>query len=377
VNREILDTHNNRKSFNTSSINSNLSIRILFGLLLILSSCNSSHSNQNKVGTSASTYAYSTFLKLKEDSFRLSILKVQHKVLYVINKNGAEFKKFPADTSRTEGKISCGEGVWVFGEQADWYKIDEDREGLRTQFYYTKKSNLDTSVSKFKLTEDKLSVVDAMANEISQKQEEANKLLKFNLINKSAFEDAKKNSAIYFIADTNNTSDKKSNGILKLKTKNGFVKYNDGPDPDNDEVNVINQYCGEYPVLNKYIVYRPLFESHDYYLVDKTSGKETGYYSFPLISPNRRYLTDIVEYMEPTAVFDLYTINSDSIKPLIQTWFKNWLPVESGNPPKNDMFWGKDGELYIKVRNAKYRDDESFNPDKDCQYIKINIKSDP
>ena len=187
------------------------------------------------------------------------------------------------------------------------------------------------------------------------------------LIDKALF-DSKKNTAINFLlADT--IAVKKKNGITELKCKNKTVKYIDKPE-DNDGMQIFT-YVGQMDFINKYLIAGSYYEGGDYMFVDKTSGEKTNtFVDYPYISPDKKNIICINSNgYETTADLELYEISEDKVNQKMSASFKKWMPLLENN----EMFWNRDGYLYLTVHNVKSFWNEKGLYNNKYQYIRIKI----
>lgn len=348
-------------------------------MLLTFFSCgNSGHSNEKTVQVVSDT----TTIEQKNAGNKIDYDKTKVlKSVYVVDRKGTEIKQQTDKNSKTLGTYEFGAKLEVIEETEKWFGVRDriTREFLRNgskiestgweKVYVLK--NQTGSINEITLVPSDLNILSSLTT--NQKTEnfetgkELNAFLKIELINKHLF-DSKKNSSVDFIiADT--TENKKVNGIITLKCRDRVVKYIDKPDAEEERQEF--QYVGQIEFLNQYLIGGSYWESLDYRLIDKTSGKETQtFVEYPYISPDKKHIICIyTNPYETTADLELYSIDNKNIKHKMSASFKNWMPtVELG-----EMFWSIDGYLYLTVNhvNSFWKEDGNLN-DK-CQYIRIKI----
>ncbi|MBE0390307.1 hypothetical protein [Flavobacterium sp. PL002] len=197
--------------------------------------------------------------------------------------------------------------------------------------------------------------------------EQLTKFLSLELIDKTLF-DSKKNTAVNFLL-TDTTEVKKVNGVIELNCKNKVVKFIDKPE-DNDGMQLFN-YEGQIEFLNKYLIIGSYYEGGDYIFVDKTSGETTTTFGdYPNISPDKKNIICINSNgYETTADLELYKISNNKVNNVMNVSFKKWMPLMENN----EVFWSKDGYLYLSVHNVKtFWNEKGFYNNK-YQYIRIKI----
>lgn len=303
------------------------------------------------------------------------------KSIYVTDRNGAEMKQQASESSKTIGSYQYGTKLDVIEENGNWIGVldritrESSKNGSKIEstgwekvYVLKSKTGLldEISLSPSDLNQLSLLTIN-QKTENSNKEQLLSKYLKIELVDKSVFE-SKRNTAVNFLlADT--LENIKKNGIIELQCQNRIVKYVDKPE-DNDDTQKFD-YVGQFEILNKYLISGSYWESSDYKLIDKTSGKETNVLGdYPYISSDKKYLICInANPYETTADLELYSISDQKIKPIILTSFKNWMPILK----KGEMFWSTDDYLYVAVNhvNAFWTNNGALN--EKCQFIRIKI----
>jgi hypothetical protein len=354
---------------------------MLFSILLLtIFSCNNSGQTsdktaQNSVSDTLLTEDENTGNKIDYDKTKIL------KSIYVIDRKETEIKQQADKNSKTLGTYEFGAKLEVIEETEEWFGV---RDRITREFFrngskiestgwekvYVLKSQTG-SINEITLIPSDLNIISSLT--INQKTEnfetgkELNNFLKIELINKNLFDSQKNSTVDFIIADT--TENKKVNGIINLKCRDRVVKYIDKPDAEEERQEF--QYVGQIEILNQYLIGGSYWESLDYILIDKTSGKETQtFVEYPHISPDKKHIICI--YTNPyniTADLELYSIDNKNIKLKMSASFKNWMPtVEHG-----EMFWSIDGYLYLTVNhvNSFWKEDGNLNDE--CQYLRIKI----
>lgn len=302
------------------------------------------------------------------------------KQVYVTDKAGAAARQLPSGAARKVKDYGFGEKLEVIEEQKEWYGI---RESVFRQYYkkgtkiesvkwekiYVKKSQ--TGVfNKIVLKPNDLNIISyLLANgkdERFEKGKALNKYLKLELIDKALFE-KKRLLAVNYVSKEQMI--KKKKGVLSIPTAKKVVKFTDN-DVDNDGYQIF-EYVGQVDFLNQHLISGSYYESGDYTMIDEEIGRITQtFIDYPHISPNKKHI--IAVYTNPyeqTADLELYRIENKQIVPILNAEFKNWMPAVE----PEDIFWAKDGYLYLAVTHSAsfWKEDGDYN-DK-FQYIRIKV----
>ena len=303
--------------------------------------------------------------------------------LYVINRAGAAGRQLPKDTGEKLKSYMFVDKLEVIEDDKGWYGIKamvhreyEDDEGRHVtadqeEKIYIKKSEVGT-LDKVVLTADDLNILSY--SNIGEKYagvengKPLDNILTFELIDKSLFE-KKRALAVNFLS-TDNAKVKKENGVLSIPTAKETVKLVD-IDTDNDS-EARFKYTGQIDFLNQYVIFGQFWESSIYIMFDRITGKQTqDFIEYPYISPDKQYIIAVYAnpYDEPRTDLELYRIQNKKITPIMSAGFKNWMPVDE---PK-DIFWAKDGYLYLVVTHsaAFWKENGSLNDT--YQYIRIKV----
>ena len=303
--------------------------------------------------------------------------------LYVINRAGAVGRQLPSDTAEKLKSYIFGDKLEVIEDDKGWYGIKamirreyEDDQGRhitanQEEKIYIKKSDVGT-LDKVVLITDDLNILSY--SNIGEKYagvengKSLDNILTFELIDKSLFE-KKRALAVNFLS-TDNAKVKKENGVLSIPTAKETVTLVD-IETDNDSETRFT-YTGQIDFLNQHLIFGQFWESSSYTMFDRITGKQTqDFIEYPYISTDKQYIMAVYAnpYDEPSTNLELYRIQNKKIVPIMSAGFKNWMPVDE---PK-DIFWAKDGYLYLAVTHsaAFWKENGSLN-DKH-QYIRIKV----
>ena len=304
--------------------------------------------------------------------------------LYVVNRAGAVGRQLPNNTAEKLKSYMFGDKLEVIENDKGWYGIKamvhreyEDEEGRQIiadqeEKIYIRKSDVGSS-DKVVLVADDLNIMTYLnidENHVSfENGKPLNNTLKFELIDKALFE-KKRALAVNFLS-TDNAKVKKENGVLFIPTAKKMVKLVDIETDNDSEARF--KYTGEINFLNQYLIFGQFWESSSYTMFDSITGEQTqDFVEYPYISPDQRYIISVYAnpYDEPNTDFELYHIQNKKIVPIMNAGFKNWMPIEE---PK-DIFWAKDGYLYLAVTHsaAFWKENGSFNDT--YQYIRIKVE---
>ncbi|WP_413520874.1 hypothetical protein [Psychrobacter glacincola] len=303
--------------------------------------------------------------------------------LYVIDRAGAVGRQLPNDTAEKLKSYMFGDKLEVIEDAKGWYGIKammrreyEDDEGRyvtadQEEKIYIKKNEVGT-LDKVVLITDDLNILSY--SNIDEKYagvengKPLDSILIFELIDKSLFE-KKRALAVNFLS-TGNAKVKKENGVLSIPTAKETVKLVDIETDNDSEARF--KYMGQIDFLNQYVVFGQFWESSSYIIFDSITGKQTqDFIEYPYISPDKQYIMAVYAnpYDEPRTDLELYRIQNKKITPIMSAGFKNWMPVDE---PK-DIFWAKDGYLYLAVTHsaAFWKENGSLNDT--YQYIRIKV----
>lgn len=305
------------------------------------------------------------------------------KQVYVTDKAGAAARQLPSGAARKVKSYDFGEKLEVIEEQKDWYGVqdriyreyDEDNDSVietdvtKWEKVFVKKDQTG-SINSIALTPDDLNLVSYLSvdenYEHFEKDRALDKYLKIELIDKNMF-DNKRNLAVDFLSKDKII--KKKNGVLSIPTTQKLVKFTDN-DVDNDGYQIF-AYVGQIDSLNQHLISGSYYESGDYAMIDKETGKITQTFTeYPYISPNKKYIASA--YANPYELntdLELYQIDGTNITPIMQAGFKNWMP----STEKEDIFWARDGYLYLAVNHVATYWTADGNLNDQFQYIRIKV----
>jgi len=313
-------------------------------------------------------YAFAvTLIFLSGNAYcQLSTSKVLKQV-YLINRDGAEIKQYPDSLSETISGAQFGEKLDVVKINKYWLAVAVNN---KYRIGYVKKSAVTSDETKIPLTNEDLKEIYDDNNE----GPEPHPNIELSLITKQQFYAMKKTAVNYFIADTNII--RKHKRTIKLPVKNGFKTLVDEPDYNKIDSN-INQYIGQYPTLNKYLIMNCDGEAEgcNYTFIDKTTGKSNvgGFDDFPYLSIDKKTIVSLQanDYHNYAELY-VYKFVKHSWDTYVIGEYKNWMPVRTG-----EQFWGIDNCFYVPVLPSvayypSYAEKKGANYN--YRYIKIKIK---
>ena len=287
--------------------------------------------------------------------------------VYLIDHDGADIKKLPDSLAETISSAEYGQLLNVVKTYKNWLLVsvpNSDASG------YVRK-NVVASENKIPLTKADLAEVYNDGNEPIEPYPN----IELNLISKQQFDLMKKTSINYFLADTNVI--KKHKKTIKLPIKKGFKILTDKPDYNKIDWNE-NEYTGQYPVINKYVVANSDGEAEDfgYHFIDKTTGKnsQVSFNGFPFLSADKNSIMSLMaNTYHNYAELDLFRFGRNGkIIWYANGEFKNWMPA-----PTDDQFWGTDNCFYSAIipslvyfATVDAKKPAGYN----YRYIKIKIK---
>ena len=281
--------------------------------------------------------------------------------VFVIDVNGAEIKQHPDSTSETIGSYSFGDSFQPVKSQNGWLTVKRD-----TSLGFVKRSAIGEETD-IPLTNQDLAEVFYQGDD----KPEPYKNIELTLVTKKKFYEMKKTAINYFIADTNII--KKHNGLIKLPLRKGFETYRDKAHEYE------NNYEGQYPLLNKYLMSFSNYEAEDtnYEFIDKTTGKssDASFEAIPNISIDKKKIMCIQAnvYSNCADLVEYAFGKNGAIRLYAKGEFKNWMPAED-----KAQFWGSDNCYYIAVLPSlvyyQHQYNHRNNPGYNFRYVKIKIK---
>ncbi|KFF06600.1 hypothetical protein [Flavobacterium reichenbachii] len=303
------------------------------------------------------------------------------KNVYVIKRNGIDFKDKADQNSETLGTYTFGKKLPVIEETAEWFGIMDritrkyskngnEIESNQWEKVYVPKSATGP-IDKVTLIQSDLNIISSLTvnqkNENFEKGKELTDYLQIELIDKALFESKRSTSVNYLLADT--LAIRKKKGVIELKCADKTVKLVDKPDTEENREEF--EYEGQIEFLNQYVISGSYYESSDYSFIDKNSGATTQTFGdYPNIAPDQKNIIAInANPYESTADLELYAINNKQIKHVMSASFKNWMPaVEPG-----EHFFSSDNYLYLTVNHMEVFWNEDGNLNDHFQYIRIKI----
>ena len=304
------------------------------------------------------------------------------KHVYVTAKDGAIARQLPSGAARKVKIYTFGEKLEVIEDRKDWYAVqdriyreyDEDNDGVvetsivKWEKVYVKKVQTGP-INTIALTAEDLNMISYLSvagdSAYFEDGEALNDYLQFELIDKALFE-RKRPLAVNFLS-TDKTI-KKKNGVLSIQLAKDSVKFVDS-DIEGDTEDY--RYLGKFDFLDQHLIEVQYWEGHGYKMVDAIEGHLKQEFSdYPYISPNKQYI--IYAYANPYELntdLELYKIEGNDITPIILAGFKNWMP----STEKEDIFWARDGYLYLAVNHIATYWTADGNINDQFQYIRIKV----
>lgn len=289
----------------------------------------------------------------------------------------------PHESGKSLGYYPFGTALNVIGSEGPFLAIMDritrqfERDGhqvesTRWEKVYVSKASTGP-MSAVRLANEDLNVIVAFNNgKETERYDEGKALtdyLSFELITQEEFEKKKSTAVSQLIADTTNIQ--KRGGVIELRNAGGKVirRFVDKPDAEEDRQEYT--YTGQIPLLNAYVVAGTYWESIDYKLINKETGKEIqATYDYPHISPDGKFLVSIYSNVySTTADFEIYSIANNKIKLIMGASFGNWMA--SGN---DEMFWGADGFLYVPIVHSAAFWNENGDLNNQYQCVRIGIR---
>lgn len=305
------------------------------------------------------------------------------KQVLVTDKQGAVARQLPSGAAREVEKYTFGQKLEVIEDRDGWYAIrdriyreyDDNNDGIierdvsKWEKVFVKKDQTGSTDS-VALTSDDLNIMSYLSvnkdYEHFEEGEALNDYLRFELIDKALFE-SKRPLAVDFLSK--DKSIKKRNGVILIPTAGKVVTFTDN-EADHDGYQVFES-VGQIAPLNQYLVNGAYWESGDYTMIDKDTGETTQtFIDYPHISPNKKNIVSAyANPYEQATDLELYKIDGKKITPIMRAGFKNWMPAVE----PEDMFWARDGYLYLAVNHsaAFWKEDGSLNDT--FQYIRIKV----
>lgn len=295
----------------------------------------------------------------------------ERKHFYVIDRNDVFLKKTPDVNAEPVDTLFYGRMVEPEAEIGDFYKVMNYRTGY---YAYVEKSKLG-GIDDVKLINSDLPWIAYLdeGSEDSQSFEKPKKLEKYisiELIEKSEYDREKANTVNFLLADTLNVV--KKDGVTTLHGDDySVIVYKDNNTDGDDRT--IYEYEGQIEFMNQFLMLGMYYEELDYFFIDKKTGKKgESFNGFPYISPDKKWIISLTpDPYEGGADFALYSMDENhKIESIFSAVFKNWMPTYDDT----QIFWSKNGYLYIPVNHISVHWDETGNHNKKFQYARIKLK---
>lgn len=306
------------------------------------------------------------------------------KQVLVTDDHGAVARQLPNGAAREVEKYTFGQKLEVIEDREGWYGVrdrvyreyDEDNDGVvdtdivKWEKVFVKKDQTGT-IDKIALAPEDLNIISYLSvgknSEYFEKDKRLNQYLKIQLIDKALFE-KKRPLAVNFLSKGKGI--KKKNGILSIPTAKKPVEFVDKDNGDDGDANF--EYIGSIDFLNQHLVNGQYWEIADYKMIDKNTGETTQtFIEYPYISPDKKYIISVYAnpYEDNHTDLELYSIQAKEIIPIMSTGFKKWMTTTE----LADIFWAKDGYLYLAVTHTYdfWKEDNSLNDT--SQYIRIKV----
>lgn len=306
------------------------------------------------------------------------------KQVYVTAKDGAIARQLPSSAAKKIKDYRIGTKLDVIEDNQQWYGIrdsifrqyDEDYDGqdrmqievVRWEKVYIKKDQTGLLDSIVLMPKD-LNIVSHLSvgkkDESFETGKALNDYLKIELIDKALFE-KKRPLAVDFLSHKN--AIKKRDGVISIQLVKDSVNL---VDIDSDDDGETYRYIGQIDALDQHLVEVLRWESQNYQMFDQVEGFLTQEFSaYPYLSPNKRYI--ISAYANPYeghTDLGLYKVKGREIIPVMSAGFKNWMPITD----PADIFWARDGYLYLAVTHSAAYWQEDGNLNNRSQYIRIKV----
>lgn len=291
------------------------------------------------------------------------------KTLFITNENGLNFRDSP--NGRVLGKLAYGQKVGVIEYSGIENEIEDEGKIIKAEWYGIKNYKNDETnkvyvfssflgdESKVKLIEESLSVVQGLYSSSSKaffwesgKEVNVDSLLKFEIISKQSFDQLKTKNIDYINKDKTH--------VYRVKDTL-FVGNHKFVDDDIDNEGYIkHKYIGEIDFLNKYVIFRNLWENADYILIDKSSGniesentkliklaQEQGVnrLGLPRISINKKNMITLEGsiYTKKAELNIFEIVNNSNLRLKHSLLFKTWSPKE------DEIYWISDNEFIVNA----------------------------
>lgn len=290
---------------------------------------------------------------------------------YVIDRNDVFLWETPEANSQPMDTLSYGRIVEAEAEIGDFYKVMSYRTG---NYAYIEKSKLG-NLEDIKLINSDLPWITYLKEgdgetQFFEKSKKLEKYISLELVEKSEYDREKANAVSFLLADTLNVV--KKDGVTTLHgDDHSVIVYRDN-DSDNDD-RTVYKYEGQIAFLNQFLMSGQYYESGNYFFVDKKTGSQgQSFVDFPYISPYKKYIISLASNpYDGGCNFELYSLDENyKISFIFDALFLNWLPTYD----VTQIFWSKNGYLYVPVNHAAVYWDKVGNINSNYQYIRIKIR---
>lgn len=290
---------------------------------------------------------------------------------YVIDRNDVFLWKTPEANSQPMDTLSYGRIVEAEAEIGDFYKVMSYRTG---NYAYIEKSKLG-NLEDIKLINSDLPQITYLKEadgetQFFEKSKKLEKYISLELVEKSEYDREKANAVSFLLADTLNVV--KKDGVITLHGDDDSTTVYKDIESDSDEYTAY-KYEGQIAFLSQFLMSGMYYEASNYFFVDKKTGTQgQSFVDFPYISPDKKYIISLgANPYEGGNVFELYSLDENhKISFVFDALFLNWLPTYD----VTQIFWSKNGYLYVPVNHAAVYWNKAENMNSDYQYIRVKVK---
>lgn len=305
----------------------------------------------------------------KEELTEIALLEKER--FYVIDRNDVFLWETPEANSQPLDTLSYGEFVKPEAEIGNFYKVMNYNTGY---YGYIEKSKLG-DFKDIKLINSDLPWITYLKEgdreaQFFEKSKKLEKYISLELVEKSEYDREKANAVSFLLADTLNVV--KKDGVITLHgDDHSVIVYRDN-DSDNDD-RTVYKYEGQIAFLNQFLMSGQYYESGNYFFVDKKTGSQgQSFVDFPYISPDKKYIISLgANPYDGGCNFELYSLDENhKISFIFDALFLNWLPTYD----VTQIFWSKNGYLYVPVNQEAAYWDKAGNMNSNYQYIRVKVK---
>lgn len=195
-----------------------------------------------------------------------------------------------------------------------------------------------------------LFIINPSNSQSNKKQSSSEKYL-FNIITKKEFESKRNQETLFINKDSIKHPKIDDKIILELNNDKKIILLDNSGIPY-DENRINYKYVGYIDLMSSYLIRVKKYDDTFYLLINILNGKEIILQSYPLISPNKKYLItcylnqfDELENINPPFnEIIIYSIKGSNLKKIVKKNYKHVI---------NEMFWGNDNKIYFKVNLLK------------------------